>query len=91
MAGGLVANSTLVPSIAIVLVCELARACVLVPLGLNATVIREGFTKKSCSSFRFCPNYLLPSPQFGQLVQLFSDVEIQDLKVSLRLQILYTI
>ena len=40
------ANSTLVTSIAIVLVCELARACVLVPLGLNATVIREGITKK---------------------------------------------
>ena len=34
------------PSIAFVLVCELARAYVLVPLGLNATVIREGFTKK---------------------------------------------
>ena len=46
MAGGLVANSTLVPSGAIVLVCELARACVLGPLGLNATVIREGITKK---------------------------------------------
>ena len=30
-----------------------------------------------------------PSPQFGQLVQLFSDVEIQDLKVSLGLKILY--
>ena len=40
------ANSTLVTSIAIVLVCELARACVLAPLGLHATVIREGFTKK---------------------------------------------
>ena len=26
--------------------------------------------KKSCCSFGFCPNYL-PSPQFGQLVQLF--------------------
>ena len=40
------ANSTPVPCVAIVLVCELARACVLVPLGQNATVIREGFTKK---------------------------------------------
>ena len=29
------------------------------------------------------------SPKFGQLVQLFSDVEIQDLKVSLGLKILY--
>ena len=34
---------------------------------------------------------LLPPPslQFGQLVQLFFDVEIQDLKVSLGLKILY--
>ena len=42
-------------------------------------------------SFGFCPNYLQPphSPQFGKLVQLFSDVEIQDLKVSLGLKILY--
>ena len=30
-----------------------------------------------------------PSPQFGQLVQLFFNVEIQDLKVSLGLKILY--
>ena len=30
-----------------------------------------------------------PSPQFGQLVQLFSDVKIQDFKVSLELRILY--
>ena len=30
-----------------------------------------------------------PSPQFGQLVQLFSDIEIQDLKVNLELKILY--
>ena len=29
-----------------------------------------------------------PSPLFGQLIQLISDVEIQDLKVSLRLEIL---
>ena len=44
-------------------------------------------------SFGFCPNYLQPphSPQFGKLVQLFSDVEIQDLKVSLGLKILYMI
>ena len=35
-------------------------------------------------------NYYLPLfPQFGQLVQLFSDVEIQDLKVTLELRILY--
>ena len=31
---------------------------------------------------------LPPSPQFGQLVELFSDVEIQDLKVNLGLKIL---
>ena len=65
------ANSTLVTSIAIVLVCELARACVLVPLGLNATVIREGFTKKSCSSFRFCPNYLPPPPNLDNMYNFF--------------------
>ena len=41
-------------------------------------------------SFRFCPIYLPPSPstQFGQLVQPFSDVKIQDLKVTLELKIL---
>ena len=32
-----------------------------------------------------------PSPQFGQLVQLFSDVEIQDLKDSLLYYILYNL
>ena len=32
---------------------------------------------------------LTPSLQFGQHVQLFSDVEIQDLQVSLGLEILY--
>ena len=37
------------------------------------------FLEKKCCSFGFCPNY--PPPQFGQLVQLFSDVKIQDLKV----------
>ena len=30
-----------------------------------------------------------PSPKFGQLLQRFADVEIQDLKVSLGLKILY--
>ena len=38
-------------------------------------------------SFWHCPNY--PSPQLGQLVQLFSDDKIQDLKVSLGPKILY--
>ena len=32
-----------------------------------------------------------PSPQFGQLVQLFSDIQIQDLKDSLGLKILYVL
>ena len=31
----------------------------------------------------------ITSPQIGQLVQLFSDVKIQDLKVSLELKILF--
>ena len=46
--------------------------------------------EKSCSSFGFCPNYLPPPPnhKFGQHVQLFSDIEIQDLRVSLGLKIL---
>ena len=44
--------------------------------------------------FGHCSNYLAPLlpppyPKSGQLVQLFSDVEIQDLKVSLELKILY--
>ena len=40
---------------------------------------------------RFLSNYLNPPPwpQFGQLGPLFSEVEIQDLKVSLELKILY--
>ena len=48
--------------------------------------------EKSCCSFGICPNYppLPPhSPKFGQLAQLFSDVKIRDLKVSLELKILY--
>ena len=43
-------------------------------------------------SFGHFLNYLSPPPplpQFGQLVQLFSDVEIQDLKVSVGLKITY--
>ena len=34
---------------------------------------------------------LPPSPPFGQLVQIFSDIEFQDLKVSLGLETLYDI
>ena len=52
------------------------------------TTLRDGFTRKNCCSFGFCPNHLSPPPlsQFGPLVQLFSDVKIQDLKVSLELK-----
>ena len=35
--------------------------------------------KKSCSSFGLCPNNLPPSPQFGQLVQLFLNAKNVDL------------
>ena len=60
---------------------------------LEAMWLMGGFPKKICCSYVFCPNYLrplpAPPPQFGQLVQLFSDVEIQYLKVSLGLKILY--
>ena len=47
--------------------------------------------EKRTFSFGHCPNYLTPTPwpQFGQLGPLFSEVEIQDLKVSLELRILY--
>ena len=46
---------------------------------------------KKTFSFGHCPNYLNPPPwpQFRQLGPLFSEVEIQDLKVSLELKILY--
>ena len=37
----------------------------------------------------FCPNYLPPPPNFHNLYNFFSDVKIQDLKVSLDLKILY--
>ena len=55
--------------------------------------VRDDLLRKNCCSFGFCPNYLPPSRshQFGQLVQLVSDVEIRDLKVSLGLKILYVL
>ena len=40
-------------------------------ISFYASTFREGFTEKSCRSFGFCPNYLSPLPQYGQLVQLF--------------------
>ena len=55
-------------------------------------LFREGFNEKKTFSFGHCPNYLNtppPWPRFGQLDPLFSEVEIQDLKVSLELRILY--
>ena len=40
--------------------------------------IREGVTKKRRCSFEFCQNYPPPSPQYGQLVQLFLDAKNVD-------------
>ena len=55
--------------------------------------LREDINRKKTFSFRYCPNHLPPRPppwpQFGQLGPLFSEVEIQDLKVSLKLKTLY--
>ena len=50
--------------------------------------IREGILKKKIF-FGHCPNN--PSPQFGQLLQLFLDIKIQGLKANWGLKILYTI
>ena len=41
--------------------------------------LRDSFTKKSCCSFGFCPNYLPPSPQFGHLVPLIFNIKNVDL------------
>ena len=54
--------------------------------------IREDLNWKKNVFFRALPelpNPPPPWPQFGQLGPLFSEVEIQDLKVSLELKILY--
>ena len=55
--------------------------------------LRDILLRKYCFSFGFCPNYLTLAspPQVGQLVQLFPDVEIQDLKDSLGLKLLYVL
>ena len=51
---------------------------------------KVSWEKKNCCSFGFCPSYLPPSPpNLVNLNDFFSDVEIQDLKVSLGLKILY--
>ena len=60
----------------------------------NRTNKGRGQLRKKTFSFGHCPNYLKQKnpphwPQFGQLGHLFSEVEIQDLKVSLELRILY--
>ena len=55
------------------------------PLALSrSSSLRDVLLRKYCFSFGSCPNYL--PPQFGQLVQLFSDAKIQDLKDSLGLK-----
>ena len=54
--------------------------------------VREGVNGKETFSFGHCPNYLNPpphDPNSGNLVLFFSEVKIQDLKVSLELKILY--
>ena len=53
--------------------------------------IREDINEKKTCSFGHCPNHLNPPPwpEFRQLGPLFSEVEIQDLKISLELRILY--
>ena len=54
----------------------------------------EGFAKKKLLFFKILsklPPPPPPSPQFGQLVQPFSAAEIQDLKVSLGLNSIYTL
>ena len=55
--------------------------------------VREDLNGKKTFSFGHCPNPLTPPPwpQFGQLGPLFLEVEIQDLKVSLELRILYVL
>ena len=63
-------------------------------LNLSTTIIliiikiRDVLTKKTAVLLDFV-QITPPPPQFRQLVQLFSDVKIQDLKVSLGLKILY--
>ena len=50
--------------------------------------IYSGFPEdRKMLSFGHCPNY--PSPQYRQIVQIFTDVEIPELKVSFGLKILY--
>ena len=61
----------------------------------TALPLREDINRKKTFSFGHCPNHLNPpSPPMapiGQPGPLFSEVEIQDLKVSLELRILYVL
>ena len=59
---------------------------VLFPLWIFSSLLR-----KNCFSFRFVQSPPPTPPQFGQLVQLFSDVEVQNLKDSLWLKPAYVI
>ena len=51
----------------------------------------DGIPEKTAVLLEFVQITSPPSPQFGKLVQLFSDVKIQDLKISLGLRIIYSI
>ena len=56
--------------------------------------VREGLNEKKTFYFGHCSNYLTPpphDPNSGNLLLFFSEVEIQDLTVSLELKILYNI
>ena len=59
-------------------------------MGIQRSTLGKRSTEKNVF-FRALPELPNPppSPQFGQLGPLFSDVKIQDLKVSLELKILY--
>ena len=56
---------------------------------LNIWKSRDGFLRTNkCFLSGIVPNS--PSPKFGQIVQIFTEVGIQELKVSFGLKILYT-
>ena len=55
---------------------------------IKVELLKGQFPEKKCFLLDF-GQITSPFPQFGQLVQLYSDVDIQDLKVSLGLKILF--
>ena len=55
---------------------------------IKVELLKGQFPEKKCFLLDF-GQITSPSPQFGQLVQLYSDVDIQDLKASLGLKILF--